>query len=275
MERVVADNGVEYYRSRLIPVVHGFSTRSGGVSKHSHTESLNLGFGRGDSDDIVIKNLVRFADALGIDPEGVISVTQIHSSKIRYVTEKDRGEGFFRTETESCDGYITDSDRLTLGVRTADCVPILFYAPPCDSFRGAVAAVHAGWRGTALGIVREAVHQLINRGADVAELRVAIGPAIGKCCYCVRKDFYDSFCRSAGKVLTNKYVTPVREDIWVADLKGANREILIECGISPENIDVCDLCTCCEPTKFYSHRYSKGVRGTMLSVITMKKQEKR
>ncbi len=273
MERTVARNGVVYYRSTLIPCIHGFSTRIGGVSRLPHTASLNLGVERGDSRETVIENLSLFADALDVDRESIISVSQIHSTKIRYITEKERGEGFFCHETEACDGYITDRQGVTLGVRTADCVPILLYAPPTENFSGAVSALHAGWRGTAAGIAREAVEMLSEMGADVSLIKAAIGPAIGSCCYTVREDFFAEFKEKAGVALTEKYVTAVSHGVWKADLKGANWEILSRCGLSDKNIDVCRLCTCCEPDEFFSHRYSGGVRGTMLSVIALDKNK--
>lgn len=268
MKRVISPNGVVYYRSELIPCIHGFSTRIGGVSQLAHTKGLNLGLDCGDSRETVLENLELFSDALGIDSRSIISVSQIHSSKIRTVNSENRGEGFFKEELCPCDGYITDGYDITLGVRTADCVPVLLYASENNRFSGAVAAVHAGWRGTALGIVKEAVDQLCLMGARVADIKAAIGPSIGSCCYCVKADFYESFLRSAGKALTSAFVNPVGEGKWVADLKGANRQILHDSGIPYENIDVCDECTCCNSEDFFSHRFSKGKRGTMLSVIT-------
>ena len=268
MKRIVSSNGVVYYRSDIIPYIHGFSTRIGGISTEPHTKGLNLGLDRGDGRETVLENLKLFADALGFDAESIISVSQIHSDNIRHVGEKNRGEGFFKAETEPCDGYITDSENITLGVRSADCVPILLYAPETEGFGGAVAAIHAGWRGTAKGIARRVVEKLSYMGADVTSIKAAIGPSIGSCCYFVKEDFYRSFHEAAGDALTDRFVRSVGENVWVADLKGANREILHNSGLLFENIDLCDACTCCDPYEFYSHRYSKGKRGTMLSVIT-------
>ena len=271
MERVVSQNGVVYYRSRLLPCPHGFSTRVGGVSILEHTESLNLGVDRGDGKEVVIENLRLFADAVGFSAEKVISVPQIHSSRVRYVTEENAGEGFFCESRESCDGYVSDRKGIALGVRTADCVPILLYAPPHENFSGAVSAVHAGWRGTASKIVINAIDMFLEKGAKLQEIKVAIGPSIEKCCYEVREDFYNSFKELMGEEMTEKFVKSdtVSSDTWSADLKGANTELLIQKGIPRENIDVSDLCTCCMPKEFYSHRYTKGKRGTMLAVITL------
>ena len=123
MERVVATNGVVFYRSELIPCPHGFSTRIGGISKLPHTAGLNLGLDRGDELDTVLENLSLFSEAVGFCKEQIISVPQIHSDKIRYVRAENCGEGILRAATEACDGYITDKAGVALGIRTADCVP--------------------------------------------------------------------------------------------------------------------------------------------------------
>jgi len=272
MERIIAENGVVYYRSELIPCIHGFSTRLGGVSTLPHTSTLNLGVDRGDDIETVLKNLSLFSEALGVDAQSVISVPQIHSVKIRVVTEEHCGEGFYRDATDTCDGYISKSADISLGVRTVDCVPLLIYAPPRGSFCGAVSALHAGWRGTANGIAKKAINMLCDMGADAKDIRVAIGPSIGGCCYTVRSDFYDSFITMAGKDITEEFVISRGSSEWSADLKGINRKMLTDCGVLPTNIDVSDACTCCEPNEFFSHRYSKGIRGTMLSVISKKKR---
>ncbi|MBQ9086258.1 MAG: peptidoglycan editing factor PgeF [Clostridia bacterium] len=272
MRRITASNGVVYYRSEMIPCMNGFSTRIGGVSQLTHTASLNLGMERGDPKETVFENLSRFGKALGFDAQDVISVSQIHSTSIRFVTLDHKGEGFFRPQGQSCDGYVTNQQGIVLGVRTADCVPILLYAPSNKTgFSGAVAAVHAGWRGTAGKIVCKAVDYLCELGADLNTICAAIGPAIGRCCYEVRKDFYDAFQSSVGSELTEKYVLPHsnKDNIWMADLQGVNEELLLRYGIKKDRIDLCQICTCCHPEEFYSHRHSHGMRGTMLSVISL------
>ena len=272
MIRVVAKNGVVYYRSELLSCPHGFSTRLGGVSALPHTAKLNLGFDRGDSHETVKRNLFLFGEALGLDAEKIISAPQIHSAHVRYVTPAHAGEGFFRMADEACDGYVTDCRGIVPGVRTADCVPVLIYAPADGkSFAGAVAAVHAGWRGTAAGIVCVAVEKLVELGACRERIRGAIGPAIGACCYEVREDFYQAFLDMAGKELTDRYVLPNanKKGYWQANLTLVNYELLIRSGVLDSHIDRLDLCTCCNPHEFFSHRYSNGIRGTMLSVISL------
>lgn len=259
-----AENGVKYLKSDILPAVHGFSTRIGGVSREAHTSSLNLAFGRGDDDATVLENLGIFSDALGIDARSVISRTQIHSAKVIYADENMRGEGYFSESPEGCDGYITDKTGVALGIKTADCVPILF----CDADAHIIGAVHAGWRGTASGIAAECVKAMCSLGANAKNIRAAIGPAIHSCCYEVGEDFVASVTELAGAQMAREFIRG-RGGKPHADIVGMNRRILLESGIPKQGIDICEYCTCCEPSLFYSHRFSRGIRGTMLSVITL------
>lgn len=271
MIRVVSENGVVYYRSNLIPCIHGFSTRIGGVSDLKHTFSLNLGIGRDDTDETVLKNLELFSNALGISSRSVISATQIHSSIVRTVGVKDCGEGYYFPSKEACDGYVSNQKGIALGIRTADCVPILFYAPKNDNSEEIISAVHAGWRGTHKNIVSCAIDRMVEMGANPKDIKVAIGPSIASCCYEVSEDFFKAFCDTLGKKNAELFIKPSSEkkDHFMADLQNINRYQLKECGILGENIDVANICTCCNPKEFYSHRYSGESRGTMLSLISL------
>ncbi|MBO7250802.1 MAG: laccase domain-containing protein, partial [Clostridia bacterium] len=160
MITVNAKNGVQYLRSDIISARHGFSTRIGGVSRAEHTSSLNLAFGRGDNREIVLQNLSLFADAVGFDAGKCISVSQIHSADVRFVTEAEAGQGYFAPESFSCDGYVTNVPGLTIGVKSADCVPILMEGRDKSGKILAVGAVHAGWRGTVSGIAVECIKKL-------------------------------------------------------------------------------------------------------------------
>ncbi|MCI8386952.1 MAG: peptidoglycan editing factor PgeF [Clostridiales bacterium] len=265
-KRITADNGVVYFRSELITCPHGFASRIGGVSEKPHTSSLNLAFGRGDDDSIVLENLRLFSDAVGVDAESVVSLHQIHSSSVLYADESMRGEGYFIKTERECDGYVTDQTGITLGVKTADCVPILFHDPTAKL----VGAVHAGWRGSFAGIAGVCVDKLISLGAKPENIRAAIGPAIHYCCYEVGDDFIEAAAAFAGREAAERFVTkPSGSKRYHADIIGMNEYILHGRGLVPENIDVCDYCTNDHPELFYSHRYSHGVRGTMLSVIAL------
>ncbi|MBR5453636.1 MAG: laccase domain-containing protein, partial [Clostridia bacterium] len=157
---IIDRDGVKLLVSDKIKEKHGFSTRVGGVSTLPHTASLNLGYYRGDERETVIENLRRFSSAVDIPLEDFVSVTQIHSSDVRYTTEKDRGGGIFYKADYECDGYVTDRQGVALCVKTADCVPILF-----SSGDGIVGAVHAGWRGTARSIAAVCVERMVSLGA--------------------------------------------------------------------------------------------------------------
>lgn len=266
-------NGVWFYRSELLPCPHGFATRIGGVSDKAHTKSLNLAFGRGDEDEIVLENLDRFAKAVGVSAKSVISLPQVHGCDVIRVTRDDRGEGYQYSSDRSADGYCTIDPAITLGVKTADCVPILLCGVDEGGSPAAVAALHAGWRGTVLQIAERGVEAIMSLGIPNSRIRAAIGSAIGVCCYEVDAAFRETFASAFGESFLEGTFQPRGSDKYTADLKEINRRVLIRSGVLPENIDVSDECTACRPELFFSHRYSGGVRGTMLSVIALPNYE--
>lgn len=260
-----------YVKSEILCSPHAFSTRHGGVSAQGHTASLNLAFGRGDDDGVVLENLKIFAKNVGFDAEAVVSWPQIHSDRIFTVTKENCGQGYFiREEIDSGDGYVTMDRGVVLGIKTADCVPILFEAKKGGRVI-AVGAVHAGWRGTVAGIAAKCVDRLKDMtGVDVSDITAVIGPCIHKCCYEVSEDVYLAVKQELGAEFAHKFLIPNgKEDKYMCDLAMINRELLLNCGLDAERVDVIDECTCCLPEKYYSHRYSNGVRGTMLNVIFM------
>lgn len=264
---VRAENGVVFYKSdMLLDVIHGFSTRMGGVSRLEHTACLNLAFGRGDEDETVLKNTELFADAVGFDAKRLVSVPQIHSSRIFTVTEDMLGEGIYKKAAAEGDGYVITQPGMFAAVKTADCVPVLLYDPA----EKICAAVHAGWRGTFALICSRAVAEMRKLGCKVENVRVAIGPAIGGGCYEVGKEVADAAINALGDKAELVLAFGRAEEKYLCDLKLANKLILTLEGVREENIDVCDLCTHCEGKTFYSHRASGGVRGTMMSVIGMR-----
>ena len=263
-----SENSVQYLASSVIKSPHAFSTRIGGVSHLDYTSSLNLAFNRGDERDIVIENLARFGKAAGFDEKNVISLPQIHSTIVVDVAPQMAGEGYFKDAHTSCDGYVASEKGIVLGVKTADCVPILLEAEDENGKIIAVSALHAGWRGTVAGIAAEGVKALVKQGADPKRIRAAIGPSISSCCFEVGQDVVDEMnARNEGAPFKMSAFT--RDGRLYADLKAINRQFLISEGVDPENIDICDECTFCLEEKYYSHRRMKGLRGTMLSVIWM------
>lgn len=261
-------------RSRIIQSRHAFSTRDGGISRSDHTKSLNLAFGRGDSDETVIKNLELFAQNVGVDPKSIISLPQTHSATVHKVDGSVCGYGYYiRDDNVMCihsgDGYVTNDKSITLGVKSADCTPILLEAYDASSVI-AIGAVHAGWRGTVQRIAGVCVDMLVSEfGADRSHIRAAIGPAIQKCCFEVGSDVKNAVCALGDGYDIYIKEKPNSKEKYMCDMAGINRRILTEAGLSDSNIDMINECTCCMPQKYFSHRYSNGNRGTMLSVISM------
>lgn len=250
--------GLVYMTAPNIPVVHGFTTRLGGVSEGAF-ESLNLGVNRGDEPERVAENFRRVKAALGIDK--LCFTHQIHESAVRYVTGADAREALDPTPPD-CDGLVTDEEGLGLIIFIADCAPILL----CDPERHVVAAAHAGWRGTVADIAGKAVKAMVELGCSPENIRAAIGPCISRCCFEtgpeVPKAVQDVLGRQA-----REYIDGPRGDRFYVDLKGVNRALLIRAGLRPENIGVSDECTVCKSEKYWSHRVAGARRGSQAAII--------
>ncbi len=261
-----------FTRSQILKSPHAFSDRCGGVSTLSHTHSLNLGFGRGDDNEIVLENFKIFADAVGFCPDDVVSVSQVHSDIVLEVGEADRGRGYDVRGTGEADGYITNVPNVVLGIKSADCVPVLFEGRDESGNIICIGAVHSGWRGTAQGIAVKCVQRMCQRyGVESKNIYAAIGPCIHAECFEVGRDVYDGISNGLGERYAERFILPHsdKDEKYFCDLPSIIREHLIFCGICEEHIDVLPDCTCCLPEKYFSHRYSGGVRGTMLNVIFM------
>ena len=266
-----AESGVTYLRASHLPCPHGFSTRLGGVSTHAQTSSLNLGRGFADDDATVAENLDRFAEAVGFEAAALVSLRQVHSARVRIVTAADAGLGYGRPTDETADGYVTCERGVAIGIRTADCVPILAVAVDGQGRPYTVGAFHAGWRGTVAGIAAEGVRQMVAVGARAEHIRVAIGPCIHACCFEIDDAARDVFVSRLGKTLTDRFVLPTRAGHYHADLVAINLAQLAEVGVERERVAVCELCTRCRGDLFWSHRRDGLTRGSMLSVICLPK----
>lgn len=224
------------------------STREGGFSKGSY-QGLNLGSHTDDEPALLIKNKTAFCDALGFSLSQVAKSKQIHGDKILTVTEAGNYEGY--------DALITDQKSILLAVSTADCVPVLM----CDPIKQIIAAVHAGWKGTVLGLAAKTVTEMARKfGTQPNDVMVYIGACIDNCHFEVGQDVLDQFDR--------KYKLPGNlTDKGYVDLKQANFDQIISAGILPMNIEVSAYCTYDRSDLFYSHRRDKGITGRMWSVI--------
>jgi YfiH family protein len=274
-------NGVVYYTSELLAengVRHAFFARYGGESLGAF-ESLNVSFarkdenGNTDSAQNVKRNFKIALGTLGIKPQNAVMAHQVHSDAVIEVTKDDADKGINLEELPECDGLVLKKETENVDavcVKTADCVPIIL----ADKRSGAVSAVHAGWKGTALGIVSKALQIL--SPADAKDVICAIGPCIGLCCYETGKAFGDNF----SEIFAKKGITgdEIRERSLFSfeygkmhtDLAAINGLLLEKCGILPENVDYGGICTCCYTKngerEFFSHRGQGGFSGTFLTV---------
>lgn len=249
---------LEYLTAEGITVPHCFTTRHGGVSTGSQS-SLNLAVGRGDSMENVEKNLHILGNALGFDPEKLVMTMQIHSDLVRVVTEQDCN-GLCHRNYPQCDALVTNTPGVALLVFTADCTPLLFH----DPVTGAVGAAHAGWRGTAQAIGARVVEAMAEHfGAEPENIRAAIGPNIGLCHFETDADVPEAMLRAYGEEV-REYIRENGEKYFL-DLKAINALSLRRAGV--KHIEISDACTMCQPNRFWSHRVTKGDRGSQGAII--------
>ena len=245
---------------------HCSSTRIGGVSSGDLGE-MNFGAATRDSKENIDKNYSIFCDATGINKESIVISSQFHNANIKVCSKKDRGEGVLRPLSYSdIDGLVTNEEYVTLCVFSADCIPVLF----CDVKNKAIGACHCGWRGTykdLAALTAEKMHELY--GSEYKDIKVVIAPGIRKCCYEVSFELYEDFRNKYG---FGKECLEIISGKHYLDLSLINKNILIEKGITEENIYVSDLCTCCNNKLLHSHRATDGKRGIMGHFIGIKNQ---
>jgi YfiH family protein len=217
-----------------------FSTRLGGVSDGPFA-SLNLGILTEDDPASVVENRTRLCDAVNADPDGATMAWQRHGST---VTEaQPRGIVTPGTVYGHCDGLWSDEPGRAMLLLTADCIPIALARESHES--PAVGILHAGWRGLLAGIVGNGVRALGGRG-----VAAAIGPSIGPCCYEVGDEVATPFREAFGEDI----VRDGKLDLWTA----AERALR---AAGCERVDRFDMCTACDPHRFFSHRRDHGKTG--------------
>lgn len=227
------------------------STRHGGVSPAPY-DSLNLGKSTADDPANVAENRRRFCGALGFRPEQMAWSKQVHGSEIRLATAPGGNEGF--------DALVTNTPGVLLAVSIADCTPILVYDPVHQT----CAAIHAGWKGTAAGIVAKTLTYMAERFDTHGKDCVAyIGTCIDECSFEVGEEVAAEFADSF------KRFDPERGKFMV-DLKKANAAALLAFGIPNTQIEISPYCTLRDAKDFFSHRQSGGVTGRGMAVIGIK-----
>ncbi len=269
-------------------LLHGFSTRTGGFSRAYGKAELNLGFTKDDARATVERNRAAFLRGLEATSARkkhgnnqrwkLITLRQIHSDIIHHVdAEPD--------EPLTGDGLITATPGLLLGIQTADCLPIILV----DVKRRAVGVFHAGWRGTVKRIVEKGVGEMQRWfGTRAEDIKAAIGPGVGGCCYEVgeevRTRFESQFSYAAKLFREVKDSDPVREKYPLLflsarapghgelppkiflDLAEANRRQLLSLGVPAKSIETSPMCTNCRTDQLFSYRAEKGKTGRMMAV---------
>jgi YfiH family protein len=198
----------------------------------------------------------------------VITLNQVHGREVLSVRR-----GVARPPVRSDgDAVISDDSSTGVAIRAADCVPLLL----ADARRGVVGAVHAGWRGTAAGVAPAAVSALTREfGSDAGDLKVAIGPSIGSCCYVVNTDLVDAFAAAGHPrhLIDRWFLAPAprrgerRTPSLRLDVAGANRDQLILAGVRPENVFACSLCTAEHLDVLTSYRAEKEEAARLAAAI--------
>ena len=276
-------NGVKLLQipafSKLPWLIHAFNTTPGGISSLENEKVLNLGFTDWDTRENVQENRRRFQKAAGAEDLPLITLKQFHADVIHR---------FDNAPSAPCrgDASLTNRPGLLLAIQTADCVPILLVDPK----KRAIAAIHAGWRGTLARIAAKTIGKMqMHFGTKPSDLLAAIGPSIGPCCYEVgtevatqflsqfanAPDYFDEFC-------TGDEPNPIQ---WLnmmppghqpppkgvlLDLRKANRSQLLAAGLRPQNIHTIDLCTSCRPDLLFSYRKQGSASGRLMSVIALR-----
>lgn len=249
-------------------IVHGFSTRVGGVST-GHFASLNLRISCGDEEQRVTENYRRFCAALGTQAERCVLSKQVHEDTIRVVSASDAGKGLFRPRDYAADALVTNEPGLNLMVFSADCGIFLFHDPVSKC----IGAVHAGWRGTALGLPAKMVAEMGRLyGAKPENIRVAVGAGIGPCCFETDDDVPDAMRKAFGDGVEAYFEK--RGAKWQIDLQEINLWQLSTAGIRPEHLDACKLCTACHGELYWSHRVVGDKRGVQAAMIGLRGGER-
>lgn len=244
---------------------NAFSTRLGGVSPMPQ-DALNLAGFDDDAAENIYENRRRFLKLFAGDFV-LAACWQVHGASARVVRSvEDASEPLDSLgESARCDALVTRTARVLLGVKTADCVPVILG----DARTGASAAVHAGWRGTLNEIIPRTLERMsAEYGTRAADVRAVVGPAAGACCYEVGGEVIEAFRQKFTNA--DQLLTPTRENHARIDLQSANQEQLTRAGVAASRIHVAPLCTMCRVDLFFSYRREKkiyGRTGRLMSVI--------
>jgi YfiH family protein len=244
--------------SEIAAIDHGFCNRRGGMSGGVF-ESLNVGFGRGDDSEKVIKNREIISNRFGITPSQFVTLNQVHSDIVRFVNS-DNIEEYKFSDPENMnrmegDAIITNVAETLIGIHTADCAPILL----CDEKAGFVSAIHSGWRGTVGRIIENTVAMLIGLGCK--NLVVAIGPCIQKPSFEVNDEIINNVDRKYISTIENKKFFDMPQMIY--DKFAANNEVKVITRIGVDTVS---------DENFFSYRRQNGHCGVQFSGILLRER---
>lgn len=259
-------NSIAYLQSPMLKacefLTHAFCTRLGGASRDDY-KSLNMSFREGDEEFRVLANWDKLSTAFDIPLDNFLVLNQVHGDDILVI--KPHGDYFTSRDALNYDAIVTNRTNLAICIKTADCVPVFIV----DRIKKVIAAVHAGWRGSALDVSGKVARLMQNQyGSNPRDLLAAIGPSIGKCCYEV-----DAATAEAFRFQKNAeaFLFPGdRKGKWMLDLAEANRRQILNAGIPDANIETSGLCTTCHQDAFFSHRGSGGITGRQINFLMIK-----
>ena len=248
----IDDNGFVCYVAQNIEntgfLKHMFTTRLGGVSS-GETASLNLGINKNDTKENVVRNFEIVADKLGSRVDDLLALKQIHTNIVHIVTKSDESKIYSTDDRIRADAWASNIKGSCFCVFYADCVPIIL----ADKKTKAAAAVHSGWRSSAMHIVKKAVEAMKeNFNTSPCDIEAAIGPSIRSCCFETDID--------AAAQFDKRYYTKKNGKYFI-DLQRLIRDDLADMGVV--NINDCGICTCCNGDEFFSNRAHKGKIGLM------------
>lgn len=248
-------------------VNHGFSTRIGGVSEGIFS-SMNLSFSRGDDEACVRENFKRMAETIGVEPNSLVFAAQTHTTNVRKVTAEDKGKGIvYPLDYQDVDGLITNESGICLTTFYADCVPLFFI----DPVHKAIGLSHSGWRGTVGKMGQETLRRMREEyGTDAKDVIAAVGPSICQDCYEVSEDVIEKFKEAFDEIYWGELFYQKENNKYQLNLWKANEIILLEAGVPKENIAVTNVCTNCNSDVLFSHRATKGERGSLAAFMALK-----
>lgn len=256
-------DGIKFFISENLPareLSHAFLTRVGGVSAPPF-DSLNLDDRDADEKENVEANRARVGAALGLPPERLVTLNQVHGCSVLYADDKYLSA----PRRMDADAVVTSLPNVPIGILTADCLPILLY----DPVKRVIGAAHAGWKGALERVGSKTVEAMAGRcGTTTSGVQAALGPYIGPCCYAVNDDVLDGFAASFGEGASGFFEK--RGGRLYLDIGKAVVFDLAASGVKEANILSVSRCTSCDEGLFFSYRRDRGRTGRQMSVIMLK-----